>query len=235
MARRTNSGSYTANQEINRAASAIAVDDAKTTSREENVNALATGIALANSMKTVLNAHAADAAEHVTSADAVNFPVATADATDLPSLLALSGDLLTAYDLHDADAELAAAWVFHEGQETGDHSLTSAVTPTTLQEALTRLNDLKAKYNAHDADATAHDVGTQHQESTADVSYGAAIFVSSADVLSGDNVIWSVLDSGTGTVVGVSAVAGAAGITFTFDADPQNDAVIAYAVFRGSS
>ena len=51
-------------------------------------------------------------------------------------------------------------------------------------------------------------------------------------VLPGDSVSWSILDSGTGTVTGVSAVAGTAGITFTFSADPQNDAIISYSVFR---
>lgn len=213
----------------------IAVEDAKTTSREENVDGLASAIALANSLKTITNAHAADAAEHTTAADTVNYPVTTDDATDLTDLLPLVGALLTAYDAHDADAELGAAWAFHVAQETGDHSLVSAVTPTTLEEAVTRLNDLKAKYNAHDADATAHTTGSTHQEATADAAYGAAIAFTVADVLAGDLVVWSILNSGTGTVVGVSAVPSTDLLTITFDADPQNDAVINYAVFREAS
>lgn len=209
----------------------IAVDDAKTTSREENIAGLSSALTLCNSLKTVNNAHAADAAEHTTAIDNINYPIATANATDLAELLALAGELLTAYEAHNADAVLAAAWVFHAAQQAGN-TLVSAVTPTTLQEAVTRLNDLKAKYNTHESSAVSHGVGSTHTEATADAAYGAAILVVEADVASGDEVVWGILDSGTGTVVGVTAVAGAGVITFTFDADPQNDAVITYAVFR---
>ncbi len=127
---------------------------------------LTTPIALANSLKTVMNAHAADAVEH-TAADDVNFPVATAAASDITTLIALTTALLTAYDAHDADAE-GAVPTYHTAQEAGDHSLASAVAPTTAGECVTRLLDLKAKYNAHDADATAHTTGSTHQEATAD-------------------------------------------------------------------
>lgn len=212
----------------------ITSDEAKTTSREENVDGLSSAIALANSLKTIMNAHAADAAEHTSGVDAANFPIVAANATDTTDLITLVTELLTAYDVHDDDAELGAAWLYHVAQEAGDHSLASAVAPTTLQECITRLNDIKAKYNAHDADGTAHTTGSTHQEATADAAYGVTIFVSEADVLSGDVVIWSILDSGTGTVVGASAVAGAAGVTFGFDADPQNDCIISYAVFRAA-
>lgn len=210
---------------------AVAVEDAKTTSQEENIAGLSSAITLANSLKTVLNAHGADAAEHSVAADTFNFPVATADATDLTTLLALSGDLLTAYDTHDADAE-AVTPSYHGATEAGDHSLASAVAPTDLQEAVTRLNDLKAKYNAHDADSTAHTTGGTHQEATADAAYGAAILVPVTGVLSGDRIQWSVIDGGSGSVTGVSAVAGAGTITFTFSADPQNDAIVSYTVYR---
>lgn len=213
----------------------VAVEDAKTTSRDENVAGLASAIALANSLKTVTNAHAADGAEHfpgsVATPDTVNYPVATADATTLATLLTLTGDLLTAYDAHDADAE-GGTPTYHNATEAGDHSLASAVAPTTLVEAITRLNDLKAKYNAHDADSTAHTTGSTHQEATANAALGAAIFVTVSGVVSGDTVIWGIIDSGTGTVTGVSAAASTGGITFTFSADPQDDAIINYAVFR---
>ena len=53
-----------------------------------------------------------------------------------------------------------------------------------------------------------------------------------SDVASGDNVVWGILDSGTGAVTGVSAVAGTDSITFDFSADPQDDCIINYAVFR---
>lgn len=213
----------------------IEIVDAKTTSRDENIAGLASAIALANSLKTVTNAHAADATEHVAGADATNYPVATADATDLATLLALSGALLTAYDVHDDDAELAAAWLYHEGQETGNHTPTSVVTPTTLNEAITRLNDLKSVYNAHDADAAAHLVGSAHQEATVDAALGAAILVTSADALPGDDVIVSILNGGTGSVTGVTGVAGTGTITFTFSGDPQDDAIIGYGVFRAAT
>ena len=119
---------------------------------------------LANALKIAMNAHAADAAEHATAADTVNYPVATADATTLTTLYALVGALLTAYDAHDTDAELGAAWAYHIAQETSDHSLASAVAPTTEAESLTKLTDLLSKYNAHDADSTCHTTGSLHQE-----------------------------------------------------------------------
>lgn len=213
----------------------IAVEDAKTTSRDENVAGLSSAVALANSLKTITNAHAADAAEHTTSADTTNYPITTSNATNLTDLIALVTALLTAYDAHDADAELAGSWAFHVAQEAGDHSLASAVAPTTLNECITRLNDLKAKYNAHDADSSAHTTGSTHQEATANAALGAAILVTASGVQSGDYVIWGIINNGTGNVTGVSAVAGAGGITFTFSADPQDDAIINYAVFRAAT
>lgn len=131
-------------------------------------NNLITSLALVNDLKSEMNDHAADDTEHA-AADDVNFPVATTDATDLDSLLDLAGDLLTAYDGHDADAEEGSP-SYHNATEAGDHSLTSAVAPTTLAEAITRLNDLKAKFNAHDADDTAHTTGSTYQIAVADAA-----------------------------------------------------------------
>ncbi|MHA1972961.1 MAG: hypothetical protein ACTSW1_08210 [Candidatus Hodarchaeales archaeon] len=210
----------------------IAAEDAYTTDPDTNVDGLASAIALANSLKTVTNAHGADAGEHTTAIDNVNYPVTADDAVDLATVLALTGLLLTAYDVHDADAELGSSWAYHAAQEAGDHSLTSAVTPTTLAEATTRLNDLKAKLNAHDADGTTHGTDTQHQEATADSANGAAILVPVVGVASGDIISWSILNDGTGSVTGVSAAAGTAEVTFTFSADPQNDSIISYSVHR---
>lgn len=99
--------------------------------------------------------HYLDETAHPTSVDTDNTVLAD-DATDYTTMIALATELLTSYDVHDDDAELGAAWVYHEAQEGADHSPTSAVAPTTIAEATTRLNDLKAKYNAHEADATAH-------------------------------------------------------------------------------
>ncbi len=211
----------------------IASDDAKTTSREENIDGLASAIVLANSLQTVNNAHAADGTEHGTSADATNYPDTTTVASDLATLLALAGTLLTAYAAHNADAILGGAWVFHNAQQAGN-ILASDVTPTTLEEAVTRLNDLKAQYNTHEGSAASHTAGSAHTEATADAAYGVAILVVEADVLPGDLIVWGILDSGTGTVVGVSGAAGTGVITFTFNADPQNDAVLTYGVFRAA-
>lgn len=305
------------------------IDEGEHTASIDNVSFpdVALAIDMANSLKTVMNAHAADAAEHTTAVDNVNFPVVTADASNLTTLIALVTALLSAYDAHDADAELADTWVYHGAQETadnslssaaapttfgecltrltdlqtkfnahdadtgchvtgsthqdsstgfsfaatdyvsmmsiatavlaqydlhdadaeevtptyhaateaGDHSLVSAVAPTTLQEAVTRLNDLKAKFNAHDADGTAHGTDTQHQIVADDAAYGVAVIVACVGALAGDIVIWGILDDGTGNVKGVSAVAGTDVITFTFSADPQNDTILSYAVLRATT
>ena len=126
---------------------------------------------LANDLKDTMNAHAADATAHAT-ADTVNFPITTADATDHTTLYALAGALLTAFDAHESDDD-AGAGSYHNGIEGEDATLTSAVTPTTVAEAATRLTDLKAKYNIHDADNTAnvpHIAGNEHQEDATDAS-----------------------------------------------------------------
>lgn len=135
----------------------------------DDVQGLASAITLANELRTDYTAHIADASDHTTAPDATNVLTAPA-ATDLATLLALTGDLLTQYDAHEADAELGAAWVYHAAQEAGDHSLASAVTPTDLAEAIARLNDLKAKYTAHDADNTTHGVGGQYAATSTDAS-----------------------------------------------------------------
>jgi hypothetical protein len=125
-------------------------------------------ITLANSLKTVINAHAADAVQHSTAIDNVNYPIITADASNIATLIALVTVFLTSYDAHDADAEEVAP-TYHAATETADHSLASAAAPTTFAECATRLTDLLAKYNAHDADATAHGVTSSHQESNSSV------------------------------------------------------------------
>jgi hypothetical protein len=91
---------------------------------------------------------------------------------------------------------------------------------------------LKAKYNAHDADGTSHAVASSHQVVTTDAAYGAVIEFAVAGVQAGDNVVLGIINAGTGAVTGVSATAGTGKITATFSADPQNDAIINYAVFR---
>lgn len=203
----------------------------KTTSREENVDGLSSAIALANSLKSTMNDHAADAVEHGTSADAVNFPVSTPDADSIVTLIELVTNLMTAYVAHNADALLGSGWAFHNAQQLGN-TLASVVAPTNLQECITRLNDLKAKYNTHESSATSHTVGSAHTEAEADAAYGAAIKVDISEMESTDSIVWSILDAGTGTVKGVSAVAYSGYAIFTFSADPQNDCIISYCAIK---
>jgi hypothetical protein len=126
-------------------------------------NGLASLMTLANEMKTKMNAHAADAAQHTTHIDNTNFPITTPNAQDLSTLLTLINVLITKYSAHEADAALASAWVFHKAQETGTHALASQTAVYTMADAVTMLTDMRTKYNAHDADATAHGVGSSHQ------------------------------------------------------------------------
>jgi hypothetical protein len=77
-------------------------------------------------------------------------------ATNEATLYTLVGDLLTQYDAHEGDAELVAGWLYHPGTEGADHSLASTSAPTTISEAVTRLNDLLAVYEAHDNDGVCH-------------------------------------------------------------------------------
>lgn len=106
-------------------------------------------------------------------------------------------------------------------------------TVTTLAGAITRLNDIKAKFNLHDADSTAHTTGSKYQIAAADGAMGVEILVTAEDVKLGDSVVWGILNDGTGTVTGVSALAQDGGIVFKFSADPQDDAIISYAAISG--
>lgn len=63
----------------------------------------------------------------------------------------------------------------------------------------------------------------------------AAEVVSVTGVATGDVVTWSILDNGTNSVTGVSAVAGTDQITFTFSGDPSSDTIISYMVSRIAS
>jgi hypothetical protein len=211
----------------------IACSPAKTTSREENLDGLTSAMALANDLKLKINAHAADAGEHLTHIDDVNFPVATATATDLVTLKALAGALLTAYAAHHTDSRLASAWAFHVAQG-GNNALVSAVTPTTLQECVTRLNDLKTKYDLHDDDDTAHETLANHAVAASNAAYGTSIKFNVTGAQVGDALFWEVLDDGTGNVTKVPGgqSVGAGFVTLTFSADPQNDCIVAYYLMR---
>lgn len=121
-------------------------------------------IDLANSIKAKYNLHRVDVTEHTAGADNAH-PVTSSDAVDLDSLITLVAELITDYSAHEADAALAAAWLYHAAQEATSHALTSTTTPTTLSECLTVLDDLRTKFNAHDADGTAHGADSLYQVS----------------------------------------------------------------------
>lgn len=128
---------------------------------------LTRAIALATDLRTKYNAHCADATHHTTLADAANL-VTAAVPTTLATLITLVTQMLTKYDAHEGDSELANTWLYHEAQEAGNVSLVSTAAPTTLPLCIARLNDLKAKFTAHDADTTTHGAAGGHACTTAD-------------------------------------------------------------------
>jgi len=131
-------------------------------------------IELANSIRTIFNAHVGDTsgvgADHISVQTAAL--VTAAAAFDFDSLITLTQDLIVSYDLHDRDAELVTP-TFHIAQEASDHSLSDLSDPISLADIIDRLNDLKAKTNAQDADGTADTVGSTHQVTLFAVPQGA--------------------------------------------------------------
>lgn len=210
----------------------LAMDDAMTTSRDMNVAGLASAITLATVLRIQYSAHVADYGESLKEHEELHTAGQLAATSVVPynlaTLLALVNDLTAKYTLHNTDAASAAP-TYHQAQGT-THALAAVTTVATLADAISRLNDIKAKFNAHDADSNAHTTGSKYQIAATDAALGAAIFVPMANVKAGDMVSWAILKAGTGTVTGVSAVASNGGVTFTFSADPQNDAIISYCV-----
>lgn len=209
----------------------VAANGGDTMTREENVAGLSSAITLANEIRTDFIAHAADVRHTTGAQDTSAIPAA---ATNLATLKTLAAALLTAYAAHNTDMAKAADWAYHTAQGK-DSALTSAVAPTTLAEAVTRLNDLKAKYNDHEDETTGHADGASvvaNQVAAANADYGDTNRVPVAGVTTGDVVWWSILNDGAGNVTGVSATAGAGYVDFKFSADPQNDTIISYIVVR---
>lgn len=213
----------------------LACEDALTTSRNLNVAGLASAFTLANELRTDYAAHVADqgavTGEHKALHTAGQLAAGSVAAYNLTTLLALTNDLTTKYALHNTDAA-ATTPTYHIADAGAGNALTAETAVTTLAGAITRLNDLKAKFNLHAAGNTAHRVGTATAIAATDAALGAAIKVTSGmeDVKVGDKVAWAILNDGTGNVTGVSAVASDAGVTFTFSADPQDDTIISYIV-----
>jgi len=209
----------------------VAANGGYTMTREENVAGLSSAITLANEIRGDFIAHAADERHTKGAQDTSAIPAAC---TNLATLKTLAAALLTAYAAHNTDMAKAADWAYHTAQGK-DSALTSAVAPTTLAECITRLNDLKVKYNDHEDETTGHAGGASvaaNQVAATNAAYGDTNRVPVAGVTTGDVVWWSILNGGTGNVTGVSATAGAGYIDFKFSADPQNDTIISYIVVR---
>lgn len=114
---------------------------------------------MANDIKLNMNAHFADAgipaSKHENGAQAA---VATADATDLATLISLTNDLVTAFDEHIIDAQKVILPAFHfhaagfnNADEQGlNRRMDSRDTATDLDSSIDRLNDLNQKYYWHD-------------------------------------------------------------------------------------
>lgn len=196
-------------------------------------------------MKTKINGHIEDSTCHpagdddpIDAADAVYVEehinvhtfVKPADATDVTTLLANAGTLLTWYAAHNTDAALASAWAYHKGQS--NNALVTALTPTTIGSAVTRLNDLKAKLNLHMASAVSHPYGDDPANANPNAAFGTTDTWVDTDVAAGDYIMPVLLDSGTGAVKLVSLTAGAGTVTGVFSADPQNDAKLQYLIIK---
>lgn len=210
----------------------VAANGGYTMTQEENVAGLSSAITLANEIRGDFIAHAANATRHTTGQQATT--AIPAACTNLATLKTLAAALLTAYAAHNTDMAKAADRAYHTAQGK-DSALTSADAPTTLAECITRLNDLKAKYNDHEDETTGHADGASvadNQVAATNAAYGDTNRVPVAGVTTGDVVWWSILNDGTGNVTGVSATAGAGYIDFKFSADPQNDTIISYIVVR---
>lgn len=213
----------------------VAAEDALTTSRDLNVAGLSSAITLCTELMTdyaahVASWHATTGEEHKALHTAGQLASAVAP-YDLTTLLARTNDLQTKYALHNTDAA-ATTPTYHIADVGAGNALADGTAVTTLAGAITKLNDIKAKYNLHEADSTGHRTGGLHPTAADDSALGAAIAVTSGmeSVKTGDKVSWAILNDGTGNVTGVSAVAADGKVTFTFSADPQNDAIISYCV-----
>lgn len=127
-------------------------------------------IDLANDLKTKYNLHRVSGTRHGTN-DTVNV-ISASDAYDFSTLVTLVTELLTDINAHLTDAALPAGWAFHRAQETPSQVLSSTTAPTSVDECLSRLDDLKAKYNSHDANNTTHNAGASN---TTSVVYNPSI------------------------------------------------------------
>jgi len=128
---------------------------------------LQTCIDLCAGYKTAYNAHCANVAEHTTSVDSSNL-ITHAAPTTIATMIAFVTEAMADYVLHDADVVIATP-SYHAATSAGD-DLASVIPPLNLAECVTRLNDLKAKYNLHEGDATSHGGSSAHTLATINAS-----------------------------------------------------------------
>lgn len=119
-------------------------------------------ITLANELKTDFNAHIADTGEH---SSAGSNTVTSANATDFDTLMTLAQELLTKYELHLDNTSI------HPGAIDSADRLEDRVFETIYGCAAT-LADMKAKFNAHDNDGTAHTSGGGSHQITSPAATG---------------------------------------------------------------
>lgn len=125
---------------------------------------LAAAITLANELRTDMALHWANLTKHRAADTVAAALLSAAAATDLPTLLILVNQLISAHGSHYRDG--ATAGVYHTPYldysttqamaPLSDMKLASTITATTLLHCVSLLNDLKTKYNSHDGSAVLH-------------------------------------------------------------------------------
>lgn len=213
----------------------IAASASSTTDPEDNIAALSSAITLANAIKASIVSHFANDTRHTTGQQ--DTTSVGSDASDLASLVALTGVMMALYVDHNADAILEGEWAYHSEQAT-TKALASEVPPVTLAEAVVCLNDLKAKFNDHEDETTGHASEASvvaDQVSESDAAAGDTNRVAISGVLAGDVAFWGIEDDGTNDVTRVSATAGAGYVDFEFSGDPGDDVDFWYLVIRLAS
>lgn len=118
---------------------------------------------MANEIRTDMLAHFASVTSH-RAADTVGAALIGSAATDLASLLVLTGQLLQAYVSHYKDTQTASTYHYKETDNSATVALASAASqvlsntdiPTDIVEAVNRLHDLKSVYNTHEGNDDIH-------------------------------------------------------------------------------
>lgn len=149
---------------------------------------LANAITLANELRTDLKRHFVDTAgsnRHPTNDTVSDAIISNGACSNLATLLALTGQMLEAYQNHVLD-KFKATPLYHSGSLSGytdpavyyyyKFILDSTEVPTTLVEACEALNELKNKYNEHESVAG---VGTVYHN-----SIGSTDPISSSSIVS---------------------------------------------------